>query len=96
MDHTICKIVQDIASWFVGNIDNKIKAVIEKMVPPAVEKIINTEGNKILGNLVMKKRVDKWATVDFALTNPPAIHSDEFEVDLLGRFVPDNSTTPHP
>eukprot|EP00946_MAST-07B_sp_MAST-7B-sp1_P005354 g5354.t1 len=68
MDHTICKIIKDIASWFVGNINHKIEDVIKQMVPKTVENLISTEGNKILQDLVLSKKIDKYADVNYYLT----------------------------
>ena len=88
MDHTICKIIKDIASWFVGNINHKIEDVIKQMVPKTVENLISTEGNKILQDLVLSKKIDKYADVNYYLTQNPTSVNDALSVYLSGQFVP--------
>jgi hypothetical protein len=87
MDHTVCKIIKDIASWFVGNINHKIEDVIKQMVPKTVENLISTEGNEILQNLVLSKKIDKHADVNFYLTQNPTSANDAISVYLSGQFV---------
>ena len=92
MDHTICKIIKDIASFFIGNINSKIEAVIKQMVPKTVENIISSEGNQILQNLVLEKKLDNHADVNFYLTQNPTSANDALSVYLSGQFVPATST----
>ena len=87
MDHTACKVIQNIASWFTGNINKLIQKQIVAMVPKAVDGIIASGGNKALAQLVTTKRVDKWAAVNFYLTQDPTSASNALEIDLSGQFV---------
>jgi hypothetical protein len=91
MDHTICRIIKDIASWFVGNINHKIEDVIKQIVPKTVQNLISTEGNEILQNLVLSKNIDKHADVNFYLTQNPTSADDAISVYLSGQFVPAKS-----
>merc|ERR1711871_422059 len=88
MDHTICKIIKDIASFFIGNINKKIEAVIKQMVPKTVENLISSEGNEILQGLVLEKKIDNHADVNFYLTQNPTSANDALSVYLSGQFVP--------
>ena len=93
MDHTICKVIQDIASWFVGNIDHKIEELIRSKIPVVLEELVNKMGNKLLNSLVLSKRIDKWALVEFYLTQSPQFLSDTMTIDMAGEFVPNPPST---
>ena len=88
MDHTICKIIKNIASWFIGNINHKIEDVIKSQVPSVVDGLIQSQGNEILQNLMLEKKIDSHAEVNFYLTENPFSADDALSVPLSGEFVP--------
>jgi hypothetical protein len=87
LNNVFCKIIKDIASWFIGNINHKIEDVIKSKIPGVINNLINTEGNKILSDLVLSKKIDKDAEVNYYLTQNPTSKNDELSVYLSGEFV---------
>jgi hypothetical protein len=94
MDGTVCNWIQDLASWFVGNINNFIAIEIQKYLPGTMDDMISDEGNQILSELVLTKKIDSYASVNFYLTNSPTTSEDELQIDLSGEFVSSSESDP--
>ena len=93
LHNIFCKIIKDIASWFIGNINSKIENVIKQKIPTVVNNLINNAGNKILQNLVLAKKIDKNAEVTFSLTQNPTSANNALSVYLSGEFIKPPSFT---
>jgi hypothetical protein len=87
LSNVFCKIIKDIASWFIGNINSKIENVIKSKIPPLINNLINTKGNEILSDLVLNKNIGKDAAVTYYLTQNPTSANDALSVYLSGEFV---------
>ena len=88
MDGTVCHWIQDLASWFVGNINHFIAKEIQKYLPETMDSMIRDEGNQILSELMLTKNIDTYASVNFYLTNSPITFAKELDINLSGEFVP--------
>jgi hypothetical protein len=87
MDSSVCKVIQDIASFFVGNINQFISKEMKEMIPNTVDNMITNDGNQILNELLLTKKIDNIANVNFYLTSSPLSNNDTVEIDLSGEFV---------
>ena len=94
LNNVFCKIIKDIASWFIGNINHKIEDVIKSKVPPLINNLIQKEGNKILSALVLNKKLSNDAEVTYYLTQNPTSANDALSVYLSGEFVKPTSERP--
>ena len=72
---------------FEGDFDDLIIDAIKSSVPGIVDELIETEGNAILKNLVLSVPIDKYAKVNFDLTQNPSSTQNELTVFLSGEVV---------
>merc|ERR1711871_442918 len=82
VDGSFCKVVKDIAQFFVGDINKKIEDTIKKLVPSTVDQIINSQVNSALDNLVLTKVLDKYAAVQFYMTSNPQVSGNSLTIFL--------------
>ena len=80
--------VSSLTVLFQQNINSKIEGIIKSKVPSAVDSLISSEGNKLLQDLTLKKRIDKWAQITFDLTQNPFVSDNILTVPLSGEFIP--------
>ena len=59
----------------------------EQVLPKALDGLINTNLNDLLKGLVLKKEIDKYATITFYLTDSPNFADDALTLDLSGQVV---------
>ena len=83
----VCKFIENIAEWFIGNINNLLIKNIKEVLPKALDGLINTNLNDLLKGLVLKKEIDKYATITFSLTDSPNFADDALTLDLSGQVV---------
>ena len=93
LNSVACKVIQDIAKLFVGNINTKIQNVIEKNVPVVLEQIIRTKGNQVLQELTKPLNVDSYASIDLSLAKNPIFTKNAVELSLLGIWGPPSSSS---
>ena len=82
-----CKFLQNIAEWFVGNINDFISKEMKLMVPSTVDGMITEDGNQILSELVLTQRIDDVSSVNFYLVDNPTSTDTSTTVELSGEFV---------
>ena len=88
LDHTVCKVIQDIAKLFVGSITSKIQNAIESQIPNQLNTIIANQGNQALAQLTQPVNVADYASVDLRLATNPIFTSNQIEISLLGAWLP--------
>ena len=93
LNSVACKVIQDIAKLFVGNINTKIQNVIENNVPVVLEQIIRTKGNQVLQELTKPLNVDSYASIDLSLAKNPIFTKNAVEFSLLGIWGPPSSSS---
>ena len=94
LNSVACKVVQDIAKLFVGNINYKIKHAIEEKIPAVLEQIIRTKGNQALQELTKPLNVASYASIDLSLAENPIFTKNDVELSLLGiRGLPSSSSS---
>ena len=72
---------------FNDDFDDLIIDAIKSSVPGIVDELIETEGNAILKSLVLSAPIDKYAKVNFDLTQNPSSTQNELNVFLSGEVV---------
>ena len=83
----VCKFIEHIAEWFIGNINNLLIAKIKEVLPKAMDSLIKTQLNALIQGLALKKEIDKYATITFYLTDSPNFTNDALTLDLSGQVV---------
>jgi len=87
MTHNFCKFIKNIAQWFIGNINQLVVNKIKDLLPPALDKLIKTSLNDLLQGLVLKTKIDNYASIEFGLTQNPSFANNALEVFLSGQVV---------
>ena len=83
----VCKFIEDIAEWFIGNINNLLIKKIKEVLPKALDGLISNNLNALLQGLVLKKEIDEHATITFYLTDSPNFSDDTLTLDLSGQVI---------
>ena len=87
MTHNFCKFIKNIAQWFIGNINQLVVDKIKDLLPPALDKLMKTSLNDLLQGLVLKTKIDNYASIEFGLTQNPSFANNALEVFLSGQVV---------
>ena len=87
MTHNFCKFIKNIAQWFIGNINQLVVNKIKDLLPPALDKLMKTSLNDLLQGLVLKTKIDNYASIEFGLTQNPSFANNALEVFLSGQVV---------
>ena len=88
LDSSVCRVIQNVASWFVGNINEFIGTEMKKLLPSTFDAVITDDGNQVLHELILTQNIDDVASVNFYLTENPWSTNETMEIDLSGAFVP--------
>jgi hypothetical protein len=83
----VCKFIENIAEWFIGNINNMLIKKIKEVLPKALDGLISQNLNALLQGLVLKKEIDEHATITFYLTDSPKFSDDTLTLDLSGQVI---------
>ena len=87
--HKVCReIVHLVEKWFLhGAISDLIINFLKSKVPDMVNKLIGDSANAALSALVLSKNIDKYANVNFYLTQNPSSANDELTIYLSGQVT---------